>query len=181
MTLGRAGRSTLVACVRPADPALGDHVARLSGALNIRPREGELEPGTSAPHANLRRGASVPDEVRIQAAGVKIVSGGQSGADRAALDFAIDHGIPHGGWCPQGRKAKDGTIDQHYQLKETHSANYAQRTEWKVRDGDGTVVFSIAAVLTGGSKKTVELARRHEKPTTPVSANSASTTTALPN
>ena len=97
-------------------------------------------------------------------AGVKIVSGGQSGADRAALDFAIARGIPHGGWCPKGRTAEDGPIDPRYQLKETPSADYAERTEFNVRDSDGTVVFSIAAVLTGNSQQTAEVARRHQKP-----------------
>jgi hypothetical protein len=95
---------------------------------------------------------------------LKIVSGGQTGADRAALDWAIEHGLPHGGWCPKGRRAEDGPIDGRYQLKETPSADYVQRTEWNVRDSDGTVVFSIAEVLTGGSKKTVELARKHGRP-----------------
>ena len=94
----------------------------------------------------------------------KIVSGGQTGADRAALDFAIEHGIPHGGWCPAGRKAEDGPLDLRYHLKETPSSNYVQRTEWNVRDSDGTVVFSIGATLTGGSKKTVTLAQKHRKP-----------------
>jgi hypothetical protein len=51
--------------------------------------------------------------------GVKIISGGQTGADRAALDFAIKQGIPHGGWCPKGRRAEDGPIDAKYQLQET--------------------------------------------------------------
>ncbi len=73
----------------------------------------------------------------------KIMSGGQTGADRAALDFAIGHGIKHGGWCPKGRRAEDGAIDARYQLKETPSANFVQRTEWNTRDSDGTVVFSI--------------------------------------
>jgi hypothetical protein len=94
----------------------------------------------------------------------KIISGGQTGADRAALDWAIAHCIPHGGWCPKGRKAEDGPIDPRYQLKETPGSDYVQRTEWNARDSDGTVVFSIAAVLTGGSKKTVDLARRYKKP-----------------
>jgi hypothetical protein len=94
----------------------------------------------------------------------KIVSGGQTGADRAALDFAIEHGMQHGGWCPQGRLAEDGPIDARYELKETPSADDVQRTEWNARDSDGTVVFSIGETLTGGSKKTVELARRHRKP-----------------
>ena len=91
---------------------------------------------------------------------LRIISGGQTGVDRAALDFAIAHGIPHGGWCPAGRKAEDGTIDLRYQLKETPSSNYVQRTEWNARDSDGTVVFSSAPLLTGGSKKTVELVEK---------------------
>ena len=94
----------------------------------------------------------------------KIISGGQTGADRAALDFAIEHGIPHGGWCPAGRKAEDGTIDVRYHMVETPSSNYLQRTEWNVRDSDGTAVFSIEPALTGGSKKTVTLAHKHKKP-----------------
>ena len=94
----------------------------------------------------------------------KIVSGGQTGADRAALDWAIARGIPHGGWCPKGRKAEDGPLDARYQLQETPRADYLQRTEWNARDSDGTVVVSIAEVLTGGSKKTVDLARKHGKP-----------------
>ena len=63
----------------------------------------------------------------------KIISGGQTGADRAALDFAIAHGIPHGGWCPAGRRAEDGGLDPRYQLKETPSSNYTQRTEYVVK------------------------------------------------
>jgi len=74
----------------------------------------------------------------------KIVSGGQTGADRAALDWAITHGIPHGGWCPKGRRAEDGPMDGRYQLQKTPTANYVQRTEWNARDSDDTVVFSIS-------------------------------------
>lgn len=94
----------------------------------------------------------------------KIISGGQTGADRAALDFAIQRGISHGGWCPRGRLAEDGAIPARYQLSETPSPDYAQRTEWNVRDSGGTVIFSIACILTGGSKQTAELARQHRKP-----------------
>jgi len=94
----------------------------------------------------------------------KIISGGQTGADRAALDFAIAHGIPHGGWCPAGRAAEDGPIDLRYQLTETPSEDYTQRTEWNVRDSDGTVVFSLTTVLTGGSRETVELAQEYGRP-----------------
>ena len=94
----------------------------------------------------------------------KIISGGQTGADRAALDFAIARGIPHGGWCPRGRLAEDGTIPDRYQLSETPDSDYAQRTEWNVRASDGTVICSIAPTLTGGSKATAELAQRYQKP-----------------
>ena len=59
---------------------------------------------------------------------VKIISGGQTGADRAALDFAIAHNIPHGGWCPKGRKAEDGVIPACYQLNELSTADYLKRT-----------------------------------------------------
>jgi hypothetical protein len=95
---------------------------------------------------------------------VKIVSDGQTGADRAALDWAIKNGIQHGGWCPKGRGAEDGPIDARYQLRETPSINSYQRTEWNVRDSDGTVIFSVEKRLTGGSKKTADLAKKHKKP-----------------
>ena len=94
----------------------------------------------------------------------KIVSGGQTGADRAALDWAIGNHIPHGGWCPKGRKAEDGIIAARYNLSETPTAHYVQRTEWNVRDSDATVIFSIAPVLTGGPRKTLELARKYKRP-----------------
>ena len=94
----------------------------------------------------------------------KIVSGGQTGADRAALDVAIRHGFPHGGWCPKGRKAEDGLIGGQYQLIETQSSSYLQRTEWNVRDSDATVIFTITSQLSGGSKRTAEFAEKHRKP-----------------
>jgi hypothetical protein len=94
----------------------------------------------------------------------KIVSGGQTGADRAALDYAVASGIPHDGWCPKARKSEDGPIGPRYALAETPRADYLQRTEWTVRDTDGTVVFTVAAKLTGGSKRTAEFAARHSKP-----------------
>ena len=94
----------------------------------------------------------------------KIISGGQTGADSAALDFAIWHEIPHGGWCPKGRLCEKGTIDPRYQLKETSTKNYLQRTEKNVRDSDGTVIFTISPNLNGGSKKTAELVAKHHKP-----------------
>ena len=100
----------------------------------------------------------------IEALLSKIVSGGQTGADRAALDWAITRGVAHGGWCPKGRKAEDGVIDPRYSLTETPSEVYSQRTEWNVRDSDGTAVFSVRRELRGGSLLAVELAGRYNKP-----------------
>lgn len=94
----------------------------------------------------------------------RIVSGGQSGADRAALDFAIDAAIPHGGWCPRDRLSEDGRIDLRYLLDETPDRDYVQRTEWNVRDSDGTVIFSIGERLFGGSAFTHKTARNFGKP-----------------
>ena len=94
----------------------------------------------------------------------KIISGGQTGADRAGLDVALLHDFPHGGWCPKGRKAEDGPIDAQFDLTETPISNYLQRTEWNVRNSDGTIVFTIAKEVTGGSMRTVEFAKKHKKP-----------------
>lgn len=95
---------------------------------------------------------------------ITIVSGGQTGADRAALDFAIAHGIAHGGWCPRGRLAEDGPIPARYELQETPSQKYAQRTEWNVRDSDATLLFTLAPQMQGGTALTRDLAKRLEKP-----------------
>ena len=94
----------------------------------------------------------------------KIIAGGQTGADRAGLDVAIRWGFPYGGWCPKNRKAEDGVIGGQYQLVETPSANYLQRTEWNARDSDATVIFTLSPTLTGGSKRTAEFAIKHRKP-----------------
>jgi hypothetical protein len=95
---------------------------------------------------------------------VTIVSGGQTGADRAALDFALEFGLAHGGWCPRGRLAEDGPIDERYELRETPSRRYRQRTEWNLRDTCATVVFSITREVTGGTALTLALAERMGKP-----------------
>ena len=94
----------------------------------------------------------------------KIVSGGQTGADRMGLDWAIWHDVPHGGWCPKFRKAEDGTIPPQYLLTETAKSDYVQRTEWNVRDSDGTLIFSLSDKLSRGSAKTAFFAERHGKP-----------------
>ena len=93
----------------------------------------------------------------------RIVSGGQTGADRGGLDAALALGIEHGGWCPAGRVAEDGQVPRVYALRETTSAEYAERTKANVRDSDGTVVFTRGAA-TGGSALTLRMARRIGKP-----------------
>jgi hypothetical protein len=89
---------------------------------------------------------------------------GQTGADRAALDVSILHGFAHGGRCPKGRLALDGVLGGQYQLSETPSAGYLQRTEWNMRNTDSTVVFTFAATATGGALKTLAFAREQGKP-----------------
>ena len=93
----------------------------------------------------------------------KIVSGGQTGADRGGLDAAIEAGIPHGGWCPAGRIAEDGVIPDKYNQQELYSKNYAHRTEQNIIDSDATVIFTYN-IPQGGSKLTVILAEKHNKP-----------------
>jgi Circularly permutated YpsA SLOG family len=93
-----------------------------------------------------------------------IISGGQTGADRAALDWAIRTGVPHGGWCPKGRLAEDGQIPKRYQLRETKTSHYSERTEKNVQDSDGTVIITVSAALTAGCALTAKLAEKHSKP-----------------
>jgi Circularly permutated YpsA SLOG family len=88
-----------------------------------------------------------------------IVSGGQSGVDRAALDVAQELGLARGGWCPKGRRAEDGTIPLTYPLRETPSEIHAQRTEWNVRDSDGTLVLTQGRP-TEGTALTIDLSSR---------------------
>ncbi len=93
----------------------------------------------------------------------RIVSGGQTGVDRAALDVALERGIPCGGWCPRGRLAEDGPIDRRYPLSETPQARPAQRTRWNVRDSDGTLII-VRGQLRGGTALTRRAAAELDKP-----------------
>lgn len=93
----------------------------------------------------------------------RIVSGGQTGVDRAALDVALRLGVPCGGWCPRGRLAEDGPISQIYPLDETPASDYAERTEWNVRDSDGTLIL-CQGPLSGGTAFTAYCARKLGRP-----------------
>lgn len=93
----------------------------------------------------------------------KVISGGQTGVDRAALDVALEFGIPCGGWCPKGRKAEDGPIDKRYPLQETASTRYRIRTEKNVIESDGTLMLTWA-LPKGGTALTIKFAQRHKKP-----------------
>lgn len=94
----------------------------------------------------------------------KIISGGQTGADRAALDFAIENNLETGGWIPKNRLAEDGRISEKYQnLRETETENPAERTELNVQDSNATLIFSHGD-LKGGSKLTLEMCDKHAKP-----------------
>src|ERR1700737_4812036 len=90
----------------------------------------------------------------------KIISGGQTGADRAGLDFAIETGLEYGGYVPRGRKAEDGRIDTRYKLVELSTSSYPARTRRNIEESDGTVIFSLERLLSGGTKLTWEHANK---------------------
>jgi hypothetical protein len=93
----------------------------------------------------------------------RVISGGQTGVDRAALDVAEQLGLTWGGWCPAGRLAEDGTIPEHYPLTETPTPEYEERTEWNVRDSDATLILTIGEP-SGGTAHTIECALAQAKP-----------------
>jgi hypothetical protein len=92
-----------------------------------------------------------------------IVSGGQTGVDRAALDVALELGVPCGGWCPRGRLAEDGEIPARYPLQETSSSRYQVRTDWNIRDSDATMILNLGE-MEGGTALTEVLARSYGSP-----------------
>jgi Circularly permutated YpsA SLOG family len=93
----------------------------------------------------------------------KIISGGQTGADQAALDFAIENDIPHGGWIPKGRMTEEGPLPDKYQLQEMPTKSYPKRTEKNILDSDGTLIVSHGTI-TGGTALTRKLAKKQGKP-----------------
>jgi len=116
----------------------------------------------------------VPDEYPIilrrvsqkifEGAGNSALSVGQTGADRAGLDFAIHTGLEDGGYVPSGRKAEDRRIDDRYNLVELSTSSYPARTRRNIEESDGTVIFSLNRRLSGGTKLTLELAKKLGKP-----------------
>lgn len=105
-----------------------------------------------------------------------VVTGGQTGVDRAALDAALALGIAVDGWCPRGRQASDGVIAAQYPLRETPSGDHAERTTWNVRDSDALLILGPEK-LFGGTALAAEMAHRYGRPvlhvgTDPEAANS---------
>src|SRR5262245_8100490 len=109
---------------------------------------------------------------------MKIISGGQTGVDRAALDVAIERGMDWGGWCPKGGWAEDlpnppGLLPKYPRLKETPLPNPVQRTEWNVRDSDAALIITSSAGLSVsiGTGRAHQWARQHGKPELVVDAS----------
>lgn len=118
-------------------------------------RDGEVVTDVSDPILVPRRG--LPVQV--------VVSGGQTGADRAGLDAAIAVGIPHAGFCPKGRLSEDGSIPEQYRLEEASSSSYTQRTALNVKHAAATMLCHFDGErLTGGSLLTQKLCKKHNRP-----------------
>ncbi|HEX9179918.1 MAG TPA: putative molybdenum carrier protein [Burkholderiales bacterium] len=94
---------------------------------------------------------------------LRIISGGQTGVDRGALDAALAAGVPCGGWCPAGRMAEDGPIPARYPVEELPQAGYVERTLRNVRDSDATLIICYGEP-EGGTRQTLEFCERRNKP-----------------
>ena len=92
-----------------------------------------------------------------------VISGGQTGVDRGALDAALDAGVPCGGWCPAGRVAEDGVIPARYPVMELRDGGYDERTHKNVEDSDGTLIITFGAA-SGGTARTIEICRKLGRP-----------------
>lgn len=114
----------------------------------------------------LHHSSSEPVKEELKLLVEKIVSGGQTGVDRAALDAAIQLNVTHGGWCPKGRKAEDGVINDRYQLIETETAEYSERTKLNIKDSDGTLILvPITPIkVTDGTILTIAEVKVRAKP-----------------
>lgn len=92
-----------------------------------------------------------------------LISGGQTGIDRAVLDFCLEHDIRCGGWCPKGRRAEDGIIDLKYPLKEMPGGSYEKRTLANVKESDATVII-FHHEMSGGTEKSLEFVLMEKRP-----------------
>ena len=92
-----------------------------------------------------------------------IISGGQTGVDRGALDAALQLGVPCGGWCPAGRAAEDGVIPARYPVTELRDAGYGERTRKNVEDSDGTLIITFGRA-SGGTARTIQFCRKLRRP-----------------
>ena len=104
---------------------------------------------------------------------MKIISGGQTGVDRAALDVALKHGIESGGWCPNGRLDEFGRIPDRYPLKELETGGFTERTLQNVKDSDGTVIIYLGK-LSGGTEQTVKFCVEQRRPHELIEASTVS-------
>jgi len=121
-------------------------------AAQLQPADDGAANGSDQPAANDR-------PARVE----KIISGGQTGVDRAALDVALAMGIACGGWCPKGRRAEDGRIPSRYPLVEIVSPAYSQRTKRNVQESDANLIL-CRGEPRGGTLLTVRTAARLGKP-----------------
>ena len=104
---------------------------------------------------------------------MKIISGGQTGVDRAALDVALRHGINCGGWCPAGRLDEFGKIPDHYPVRELQGGGFSERTLQNVKHSDGTVVI-YQVELRGGTEQTVRFCVEQPRPRELIDASKVS-------
>ncbi len=144
-----------------------------SGVLALLIASGVMQPGAQALPVATPFDSAQPITTGSSHHRLWIVTGGQTGVDRAALDTALSLFMPVRGWCPKGRLAEDGKIPSVYPLQETTSTEYAVRTEWNVRDSDGTLVLAYGP-LFGGTKLTNDLANKYDRPVLVIDALSFS-------
>jgi len=154
----RSGRQAAQSPLLP-EVARPDHAAAAFGHPAPVSRATRTGTGTQRP---IQR-EPAQDNPMLDLSQITLISGGQTGVDRAALDFALAHGITHGGWCPMWRLAEDGPIPSRYQLTPHELEGYSGRTRANVQDSDATLLVA-SGKLTPGTKLTLKFARVLGKP-----------------